>query len=526
LMYKRIVILTIALLLVGCHRLASPSVILTPSIASTSEVATEKPAVADTPIVTLTATDTATPQPATLTMPVIEQSFVISQVTRLEVPWLGPVVDVLGFTLPMLVGDIDGDARNELLISLSALDYDPASQSYDPDILITEQGSVKAFAWDGADYVLEHLLPVEQNPHFLDIAQTSSMALLDWDGERVLIVGSSRGGINQNGYLSIVTLRDNVTQSLLETLCLGSVYHLSPVELDGALTLFVSSTSNYDTLISNPELALCQEHEGVFVQTKIAMVMLNREPSGFVATLIEPEGYTLLLERLPDAQGELYHIVSDWSGETPVLRLRVWQDHNFSPTDILPDYRDKYVVQMKTADVNGDGLEEVLVFWGLTTYRPKSRWNFYTVRDMHLDIYQWQSHRYQLVWRHELSVPVWSLATGDLDNDAKDEIIFGAGLVLDLREGQYIEDNTLADAVDELGIYTDRVFPRFLVADTDNDGRNEIVMLADVGHQDVPEDVWVRIVTCVGDFPPEEAYKAPLPDTGVYYAYVIELKDP
>jgi len=484
---------------------------------------TAKPGVSETPAATLTATVTVVQQPVELIMPVVERSFVISKVTKLEVPWLGPIVDVWGSTLPMLVGDIDRDTRNELLISLPALDYDPTNKSYDPDILNTEQASVKAFVWDGTDYVLEHLLPVEQNPHFLDIAQTSSMALMDWDGERVLIVGSSPWRTNQNGYLSIVTLRDNVTQSLLETLCLGSVYHLSPVELDGVSTLFVSSATNYDALVPNSEISSCQEREEIFVEAKTAMVMVNRKSSGFIPTLFEQEGYTLLLERLPSVLGELYYIVSDWSGETPVLHLQVWQDHNFSPTDILPDYNDKYVVQMKTADVSGDELDEVLVLWGPKTYRLKSRSRFRSLRDMYLDIYQWQGNRYHLVWRHELSVPAWSLATGDLDDDTKDEIIFGSGLVLDLREGQYIVDNTLVDAIDALDIYTDRVFPRFLVADTDNDGRNEIVMLANVGHQDIPQDAWVRIVTRAGDFAPEEAYKAPLPDTGVYYVYIMKL---
>lgn len=522
-MYKRIGILALALLLFGCHEVPS-GLVMPSSVTPTDETIAKELELLDTTTATPAAIVRAAPELPATAQPIVGQSVNISDVTRIEIPWLGPIIDDWGFTQPLAVGDVDLDTRSELLINLPALDDDLASPTYDPAIL-THHMLVKAFEWDGAAYTLEHLLPVEQKSYSYGIAQTNSMALIDWGGNRTLVVGSNWWRTNQYGFLSIVALRDDVTYSFLETVCLGAVYRLDPVEINGNLSLFVSTVTNHNPLHRQRELKACTEQGGVSVQDGLALVQVKREATGFGFTCFEQAGVTLLFNRLPSEQGSLYHIASNWSGDTPALQVRMVQGDDFEPTDILPDYGGKYVVEMATADMDGDNLREVFVLRGLSDYRPKERYNYETIRDIHLDIYQWHTNRYHLVLSYQLPTPWWHLFTGDLDNDGRDEVIFGPGMILDLQEKQYVVDETLVSVVDALNV---RLEPdtQFLIADINDDQRNEVVMLSRVWREAIPDDVWLRMVWREWELPPEEAYKASMPETGIYYAYIMEFKEP
>lgn len=155
------------------------------------------------------------------------------------------------------------------------------------------------------------------------------------------------------------------------------------------------------------------------------------------------------------------------------------------------------------ADINNDGLKEILIGGDITTnsdaltktggiFHVYDRWgreiingfNNYIKFDQNTNDYSFMKGKYE-------EQTIWSTPTvGDLNNDGKLKIAYGSGLYLDEPVGDYVRVWN-EDGSEYLKLVTNgRVFAQPIFADIDNDGKLDIIAVTVTG--------WVHAWTNTG----------------------------
>lgn len=437
---------------------------------------------------------------------------------RIEIPWRGPPladVDTFGFSLPIGVGDVDRDGRNEVLVHLLALDGAALSCSKTMPALRVLPWQ---FEWREDRYVLEEVPCIRSSLPPFTVRWTGQVSVVDWGDRTIFLIGANPTRANRYGALTMIDL-DDWKRTFHETLCFGAVYRLDPVVLDGEPAVFASSVSNYRRLIGRPDLKACPNYEDIVRAGPAArnLVLVQRETNRFSFQIIASDSNdTLLISRLPDKSGALYYLATNRDEAGDSLVVKVWQndDSAFVPVEKLIEDWDTYLLAIKGVDLDGDGLFELAILHSTNKHIGRNDLRSRGVQDVRLTVYHWTPGGYQQEWEHFLDDPTWELFAGDIDNDGDSEIVTNQGLIVDLREGVYRTDHSLIQAMGQKGLFhPGEPDLKFWVADPDSDQKNELLVLAEVERVSLSADVEERVTRpFLGAWPPE----------GVFYLYVIE----
>jgi hypothetical protein len=329
------------------------------------------------------------------------------ELTRIEIPWQGPATDLLGFTLPIQVGDVDNDGRNEIAMNLPALDK-VSQPDWEKESNFFSIGVSKLFEWNDNAYVFDSFPHVRSRTYHYPVSRTGSMAIVAWDGDTNLVVGTSPWRTNRYGVLRIADLAEN--HLCYETICLGAVCRLDPVEIDGRPMLFASTWSNYNDVLPQPDLEECPNYIDMVQAGEDArsLVVIEKVEDQFSFESFDAGlNDTLLISHLPDESSDLYYLSGRWTAEGTSITTQVWQGETFVPVKNILDDSTSYILDVKPSDLNGDELLELIVLHGDNDTAHRDHRVYYEyVRDVHLDIYHWVNDEYRLSWSYALATPV------------------------------------------------------------------------------------------------------------------------
>jgi|GEM_PF-3020567 len=403
----------------------------------------------------------------------------LEQTTAFE-PW--------GANKPRIaVGDITGDEQPE--VALARGGWVPSSRGNDPEDLF--YGHPVIFSWNGetfkqleADWVgissYSELRLVYQAQGLTKVLMITDV---DHDGMNEIVIGSApyRTAFQVRGAVYVFQWDGTRFVAEFSDYCMGAVERLdlmTPRE-DGAIAVSTTMRPVWDL---GRDAGMCPEVTKGPDEPNTGLYALRAIGANDYETwplTLDSDSFTALVaipERLPGTQFVRLSLgkstMLDWT-TSRVIRY----DGQVRASDLQIGI-ERPIMQMEAADLDGDGIDEIIV---LAAAKSWDGGGLVEGDEVIWQVFQAIQDRYHLVYEEpaafssNLGYIFRFFAVGDVDNDGRTEVISSAGELYKWTNNQLVPQTNLIAAIGEDFYHG---LESIYIGDVYGDGQNKVVFTA------------------------------------------------
>lgn len=402
----------------------------------------------------------------------------VVKIQQLGPPFIDVFTGYLNST-PLAIADTNGDGLKEIIVAMLAdesTDSPPWAEAWTP---LDFRRHPTLMQWDGTSY---QRLPLRW------------VTAEEWDYEKLAYIGhvyvaDINGDSVNEVALGLTAIRPSYDQALFvfrfdqSDSTYASIYEEQTPYAPVSFSLLQENASSFLLMSDSTGLGISRSSpwtNQVFILQALGKGLQE-------SSILEDKDDTLYAGMLPGHDS--YYLIREQAYDPPNLirAYRVTSGQIIPADNPLPV--ESNVKSVAIANLAGDGEPFLVLLISNTLCALYSDACYQPSKD-YIEVYRTDKNIFSLVSRIEADPDghsVVRLMVGDLDNDGQDEVLTSTGVIYKWKDGKFRMSRALQDAGQDRWIaWPDDVWgytllqPQLIakIDDMDNDGQNEIVLLA------------------------------------------------